>query len=312
MDRPGVARWTGRETKALRLAMRMTVRGFAAGIGVSDRMVSKWERGGENITPRPGNQAALDTLLVRAGTQVQERFAQLLTARAAAGDDERTEALLAPATQRHRHPVDGKLMIAVEEGIYLSGAANTPSWLPAFFIDIYPVTNADYFRFTDATGHPAPRHWGRDGHCPDSIFDHPVVWITWRDANAYATWAGKSLPTSEQWEKAARGAKGSAYPWGDAATAAKCNVQESGIGHTTPVSRYHSGVSAFGVYDLCGNTWEWCTTESEPGRRVLKGSAFTSPFIRADPAAFNDASETMSDNDTGFRCITTGLELGRR
>ncbi|MFG2227892.1 formylglycine-generating enzyme family protein [Streptomyces sp. NPDC048644] len=107
--------------------------------------------------------------------------------------------------------------------------------MPAFLIDIYPVTNADCLRFTSATGYQAPRHWGPDGRCPDSIFDHPVVWTTWRDANAYAAWAGKRLPTSEQWEKAARGAKGGPYPWGAAATAAKCNVQKSGIGHTIPV-----------------------------------------------------------------------------
>ncbi|MFF4038379.1 SUMF1/EgtB/PvdO family nonheme iron enzyme [Streptomyces sp. NPDC001816] len=52
---------------------------------------------------------------------------------------------------------------------------------------------------------------------------------------------------------------------------------------TTPVSRYQSGVSPYGVFDLCGNTWEWCGTETEPGRHELKGSAFTSPFTRAAP-----------------------------
>ena len=54
---------------------------------------------------------------------------------------------------------------------------------------------------------------------------------------------------------------------------------------------------------LCGNAWEWCSTESEPGRRELKGSAFTSPFFRVTPSTFNDAPATMLDDDTGFRCV---------
>ncbi|GGZ82067.1 hypothetical protein GCM10010389_19980 [Streptomyces echinoruber] len=171
---------------------------------------------------------------------------------------------------------------------------------------MYPTTNADYAGFVRATGHRAPQHWP-DGRCPDSILDHPVVWVTWHDAAAYADWAGKTLPTSRQWEKAARGPKGRTSPWGDAPTAAKCNVLDSDIGHTTPVTRYQSGVSPYGVYDMCGNTWEWCATESAPGRYELKGSAFTSPFTRAAPSLRNDANATMSDNDTGFRCVSVGL-----
>lgn len=99
--------------------------------------------------------------------------------------------------------------------------------------------------------------------------------------------------------------KGDTYPWGDGRTLAKCNVRESGIGSTTPVDRYHSGVSSCGIYDLCGNTWEWLGTETSYGRYELKGSAFTSPFSRAEPAAFNDASAVMADDDTGFRCATS-------
>ncbi|MCP3821507.1 SUMF1/EgtB/PvdO family nonheme iron enzyme [Streptomyces sp. A3M-1-3] len=299
-----VVRWTGRETRALREAKRMTVRAFAAHIGVSDRMVSKWERGGEAIAPRLANQSALDTSLARSGPEVQERFAALMTAQAAATADPRAETLLTPDRQYRRHPIDGKLMVLIEEGIHLAGPANEPGWLPAFYVDVFPTTNADYSRFTTATGHKTPKHWGDEKRPPDSTFDHPVVWVTWRDAAAYCAWAGKSLPTSQQWEKAARGSKGSTYPWGEAATAAKCNVRDSGIGHTTPVSRYHSGVSPFGVYDLCGNTWEWCADETNPGRHELKGSAFTSPFGLAAPSTFNDASADMSDDDTSFRCVT--------
>ncbi|WP_229332463.1 SUMF1/EgtB/PvdO family nonheme iron enzyme [Streptomyces sp. UNOC14_S4] len=135
--------------------------------------------------------------------------------------------------------------------------------------------------------------------------------VTWHDAEAYAAWAGKALPSSQQWEKSARGPMGDAYPWGNGATAAKCNVRESGIGHTTPVSRYQSGASPFGVYDLCGNVWEWCSTPTKHDRFELKGSAFTSRFDRAAPSSFNDASADMQDEDTGFRCVTATLP-GRR
>ena len=92
------------------------------------------------------------------------------------------------------------------------------------------------------------------------------------------------------------------FPWGDQKTAAKCNVRETGVGTTTSVSRYHSGVSPYGVYDMVGNVWEWCSTNTTKGRYELKGSAFTSPLFRGEPAAWNDANDFMQDDDTGFRC----------
>ncbi|MEU2426873.1 SUMF1/EgtB/PvdO family nonheme iron enzyme [Streptomyces sp. NPDC007851] len=305
---------------AFRTALRMNGRDFAAEVGISARMLVKWETG-RTLTIRKQNQAALDTMLSTAGTAVQERFAALITAQAAAAEDTRTEQLLRREVQYVKSPRDGKLMVPVAEGIYLAGAEARPTWVAAYLIDVYPTTNADYQRFVSATGHPPPQHWP-DGECPGSIYDHPVVWVTWNDAAAYAAWAGKTLPTSEQWEKAARGDKGRTYPWGDAPTAAKCNVLDSGIGRTTPVGRYQSGVSPYGVYDLCGNTWEWCSTQTkpavmsvpdgdaepievEPARYELKGSAFTSPFTRAAPALMNDANATMLDNDTGFRCASS-------
>ncbi|GGZ82063.1 hypothetical protein ACFOOM_22280 [Streptomyces echinoruber] len=114
----GVARWTGREVKAFRLATRMNGRDFAAEVGVSHRMLVKWEKRGETITPRAMYQSALDTMLAVAGPAVQERFATLITEQAAAAHDPRAEQLLRREAQYVKSPVGGKLMVPVEEGIY--------------------------------------------------------------------------------------------------------------------------------------------------------------------------------------------------
>ncbi|MFF4650898.1 SUMF1/EgtB/PvdO family nonheme iron enzyme [Streptomyces sp. NPDC001380] len=306
-----VERWSGREVRALREAKRMSIRAFAAHLGVSDRMISKWEAGGEAIRPRPVNQAALDTSLAQSAPEVHARFSALADTRL--GDIPKPQAEESPgpgACHQIRHHGDGKLMSLVDGGVFLCGPENQPVHLPAYYIDVFPTTNADYARFVTATGHRPPLHWD-GGHVPDELCDHPVVYVTWRDATAYAAWAGKALPSSQQWEKAARGTAGRIYPWGDQPTPAKCNVREGGLGRTTPVGRYHSGVSPFEVYDMCGNTWEWCSTETTAGRHELKGSAFTSPFSRAAPATFNDASADMYDDDTGFRCVAPVTGSGR-
>lgn len=301
-----VNRWTGIEVRALMQAARLTYDGMAHQMGISNRMIGKWVAGGADITPRPVNQQALDTLLAQAQPDTRRRFIQTTMGMNSIVYDDADTDLIA-ATAEHpvrRHRLDGRPMTLIEQGVFLAGPTAQPVWLSAFWIDIHPVTNADYERFTTATGRTPPAHW-TDGRFPEQLSDHPVVFVTWHDANDYATWAGKQLPTAHQWEKSARGARGAIYPWGDQATPFKCNVRESQIRHTTPVTRYHSGVSPYGVYDLCGNTWEWCSTSNTTDRYELKGSAFTSPFSRALPSAFNDANIAMLDDDTGFRCVTT-------
>jgi DNA-binding transcriptional regulator YiaG len=304
-----VARWSGREVRALREARRMSIREFAAHLGVSDRMVSKWEAGGAAIRPRPVNQAALDTSLARSGAEVRARFAARVDRQAVRLPGKRSAAAIGSAAKHVLvHPVDGKLMTMVDSGPYLGGYSNERLWLTAYYIDVYPTTNSDYLRFVEASGHRPPSHWP-GGACPEHLLNHPVVMVSYRDAMAYATWAAKALPSSQQWEKAARGIGGATYPWGDNATPAMCNVRRSGVGGTTPVDWYDTGVSPWGAFDMCGNVWEWCDSHSQSERRELKGGSFTSSLDRAAPAAFNDAPVDMVCDDIGFRCAVYAGEL---
>jgi formylglycine-generating enzyme required for sulfatase activity len=144
-----------------------------------------------------------------------------------------------------------------------------------FFIARTPVTNAEYARFVAATGHMPPIHW--EGRTPTGEWrDHPVMYVDWDDAVAYAEWAGGRLPTEQEWEKAARGIDGRIYPWGDEFDAARCNAEESGIGTTTPVGRYSpGGDSPCGCADMAGNVGEWTASEYEIGRAgVLRGGSW--------------------------------------
>ncbi|AWN32635.1 DNA-binding protein (plasmid) [Streptomyces sp. NEAU-S7GS2] len=292
----------------------MPIVDFAAQLLVSDRMVVKWEKGGEQVVPRMANQASLDSVLERSSPDVKARFVALLSPADLPHQVvvEVDETLSHPIGQYVRHPRDGKMMAHIPGGIFLAGQESEPTWLDAFWIDAHPVTNADYQRYCSATGSTAPRHWNQ-GRCPRELYDHPVVWVTHEQATAYAKWAGKELPSALQWEKAARGTNGSSWPWGDQRTPSKANVKETGLGTTTSVSRYHSGVSEYGVYDLVGNVWEWCATETTKGRYELKGSAWTTPLFRGEPSMYNDADGfTMSDDDTGFRCVARVEDMPAR
>ncbi|MBX3000992.1 MAG: formylglycine-generating enzyme family protein [Caldilineaceae bacterium] len=129
-------------------------------------------------------------------------------------------------------------------------------YLSEYQIARVPVTNAQYKAFIDATDHRKPEHW-EGGEIPRGKTDHPVVYVTWHDAMAFCTWAGVRLPTEAEWEKAARGADGRIYPWGNQPPDAKrCNFGGN-VGDTTPVGSYPAGASPYGVLDMAGNVWEW-------------------------------------------------------
>lgn len=154
-----VLRWSGREVRALREAKRMSLREFAAHLGVSDRMISKWEAGGDQARPRPVNQAALDTSLSQSPRETQARFTSLT---GLPGDPSANppaaHASVNSSTKVVRHPIDGKHVTLVEAGVFLGGVHEEPAWLDAFYIDVHPVSNAEYARFVAATSHRTPRH----------------------------------------------------------------------------------------------------------------------------------------------------------
>ncbi|HUT92808.1 MAG TPA: SUMF1/EgtB/PvdO family nonheme iron enzyme [Thermoguttaceae bacterium] len=155
----------------------------------------------------------------------------------------------------------------VHPTLFLTETPQRKVHVEVFWIDRYPVTNAQYKRFIDATGEGAPYGWrGRD--YPEGTADHPVTSVGWHAANVYACWAGLRLPTEAEWEKAARGTDGRTYPWGDSwrddATRIDDPRRPQTRALTTPVGAFPAGASPFGVMDLAGNVAEWTSTPSQP------------------------------------------------
>ncbi len=205
--------------------------------------------------------------------------------------------------------------------------------LPAFLIDRYEVTNLQYKKFIDATGHRSPDHF-RNRTYPAGKADHPVTFVSWNDAVDYCSWAGKRLPTDQEWEKAARGTDGRQYPWGEVFDPQNANMplrwQElKQYGDTTPVGAFEKGVSPYGAYDMSGNVWEWTSSwyEAYPGnttpsenyghryKTIKGGSWFDCSIYKCGISApvYNRAFfADRTKNDTfGFRCAKDAMATGQ-
>lgn len=184
-------------------------------------------------------------------------------------------------------------------------------------IDAFPVTNAEFHRFLRASGYrPADarnflKHWG-GAEPPPELADHPVVNVSLADARAYAAWAGKRLPTEEEWQHAAQGVEEREWPWGGPFDSARCNG--NGIG-TTPVDAFPSGRTPDGIWDLCGNAWEWTESERTDGHTrysILKGgcwhgSAGSQWFFDGGPQPADWGAKLILLCDAWDRCTTVSF-----
>jgi formylglycine-generating enzyme required for sulfatase activity len=157
--------------------------------------------------------------------------------------------------------------------------AETPAhWVSvgSFYIDPYPVTNAQFKAFLDAVPAWRPdripdafhngeylKHWQNNDFPPDQA-DHPVMYVSWYAAMAYAQWSNKRLPTEAEWEYAARGGQSNPeFPWGcEPPDPSRANFAASGYGGACPVGRHLP--NPYGLYDLAGNVWEYCLDEWQP------------------------------------------------
>jgi formylglycine-generating enzyme required for sulfatase activity len=170
----------------------------------------------------------------------------------------------------------------------------------AFEITATAITNRHYAAFVAATGHRAPdvdratwegyrlvhpfarsrRHAWRDGRPPAGREDHPVVLVSHADAEAYAAWLTEvtdrrwRLPDELEWEKAARGADGRRFPWGDEWDPGRLNSHDQGPFDTLPVGSFPEGASPYGLLDMAGLVFEWTATASAAGRYLVKGGSW--------------------------------------
>ncbi|MBI5587422.1 MAG: formylglycine-generating enzyme family protein [Deltaproteobacteria bacterium] len=191
--------------------------------------------------------------------------------------------------------------------------------LSAFYMDKYEVTNKRYKAFVDAAGRPAPNHW-KGGNIPAGREKHPVVFVSWEDADAFCKWEGKRLPTEEEWVKAARGTDKRSFPWGEKFDREKANTPQYGHEDTMPVGSFENGKSPYGVYDMAGNAWEWVQDwfKPYPGNthpdenygekyRVLKGGSwYDCTYYKCGISApiYNRIffNANTRNNNFGFRC----------
>ncbi len=219
------------------------------------------------------------------------------------------------------HSVSTQNMAFMEGGYFLMGnnavseeAPEEEVYVEPFWIDIYPVTVAEYKKYIEETGAPLPRFW----HDPMlNGPEQPIVGVTWFEANAYAQWAGKMLPSEKEWEFTARGKENRKYPWGNTPPDTIHANFNDYLGMPSIVTMHEEGKTPEGVYDLAGNVMEWTRdyylfysivrkqpdTVPNPPLRTVRGGCWKSSPTEITCTARKGLFPESQLNTVGFRCV---------
>ena len=223
---------------------------------------------------------------------------------------------------------DGAPMVLIPAGEFTMGSDKGDDdeqpihkvFLDSFYIDKYEVTNGRFAKFVEAIQSEPP--WGfADKETPVVRPDQPVRWVNWMDAIGYCLWVGKRLPSEAEWEKAARGPDGRAYPWGnDPPTPAHAVFGlKEGSDTVSAIGNRDKGRSPYGVHDLAGNLYEWTTDwydeqfysknpainpkgPSEGTAKVQRGGSYINNPYRLRSSFRTKGDPTEHDPNVGFRC----------
>lgn len=232
-------------------------------------------------------------LLTGGGKNFKEKFNNFLASLKSLAPARKPDTVTVMSNLKKIVGRDGIEMVLIPGGKFIMGSPKDQGeedehpqhevYLNAYYIDIHEVTNKAYKKFVDATSHRVPfvdSEWAepynwKNGTYPDGKGDYPVVLISWEDAQAYADYMGEKLPTEAEWEKAARGnLSEKSYPWGEGINEKMTNYCFSDFPkNLLPVKMYPP--NGFGLYDMAGNVWEWCSNWYDPSC-YLKG-------IKEDP-----------------------------